>query len=78
MEDSDEMTEEGDGEGPSSPYCQSGRRRDPVYLASMTAHSLPTQAQVLAVLYFTCTVLYLESMTAHSMPTQAQVLVILY
>jgi hypothetical protein len=24
-----------------TPYCQAGRRRDPVYLASMAAHGLP-------------------------------------
>ena len=36
----EEMEEVGEVE--ETPYSQAGRRRDPVYLASMAAHSLPS------------------------------------
>lgn len=47
MDDCDEVVDadEGDEVG-MSPYSRSGRRKDPVYLASMATHILPNQAQM--------------------------------
>merc|ERR550517_2392753 len=42
QEEAMESTEEEDD----SPYSQSCRRRDPVYLASMAAHALPTSQEM--------------------------------
>merc|ERR1740123_2535447 len=41
QEEAMESSEEDD-----SPYSQSCRRRDPVYLASMAAHALPTSEEM--------------------------------
>ena len=37
-----------------SPYSQTCRRRDPVYLASMAAHALPTSQVCNFFFYFLC------------------------
>merc|ERR1712001_433934 len=42
QEEAMESTEEEDD----SPYSQTCRRRDPVYLASMAAHALPTSQEM--------------------------------
>jgi len=65
----EEMEEVGEVE--ETPYSQAGRRRDPVYLASMAAHSLPSPQVPGTNPYLSCTFTQ-EELERHHMEQLAQ------